>query len=119
MKTLLTIVLALALTSCISTSIPKPTPTVQRDWTKFERPPAGTACMLRVFNVIGPRRCEAIDLPGKFSEPESEFAVEFLVYRTMDCVVRVELHFRGDVISSRNFNPSAVFTKGETVGWKK
>ena len=119
MKTFLTLLLALTLASCISTGVPKPTPTVQRDWSTFEVPPAGTPCMLRVFNMTGPRSYEAIDLPGKFSEPESEFAVEFLAYRTMECVIRVELHFRGEVISVRRFNPPTVFSKGEMVGWRK
>ncbi len=117
MKVLL--IILLALTSCISTGIPKPTPTVQRDWSKFEAPAPGTPCMLRVFNMTGPRSYEAVDLPGKFSEPESEFAVEFLNYRTMECVVRVELHFRGEVISVRRFNPPTTFSEGEIVGWRK
>ena len=119
MKTILALILSLALTSCISTGIPKPTPTVQRDWSTFEVPPAGTACMLRVFNVTGPKLYEVIDLPGKFSTPESEFAVEFMAYRSMECVVRVELHFRGEVISVRRFNPPTMFSKGEVVGWRK
>lgn len=119
MKTILALTLSLFLAGCISTGVPKPAPVVQRDWSQWETPPAGTPCMLRVFNVIGPRRYETVDLPGKFSEPESPFAVEFLSYRAMDCVVRVELHFRGEVISARNFRPPTVFSKGEIVGWRK
>jgi hypothetical protein len=119
MKALLALTLSLFLVGCISTGIPKPTPTANRDWSKFERPPAGTPCMLRVFNVVGPRRYEVVDLPGKFSEPESEFDVEFPNYRLLSAVFRVELHFRGEVISVRRFNPPTVFSKGEMVGWRK
>lgn len=117
MKTIL--VLALLLTSCISTGIPKPAPTVQRDWSTFEAPPKGTPCMLRAFNVVGPRRYEVVDLPGKFSGPKSKFAVEFPIHRTLDKVVRVELHYRGEVISAKDFRPPTVFSKGEVVGWRK
>lgn len=119
MKTILALLLSLTLAGCISTGIPKPTPVVKRDWTTWEQPQPGTPAMLRVFNFTGPKVYEAVDLPGKFSEPESEFAVEFPVYRDMGCVVRVELHFRGEVISAKNFNPPTVFSKGEVVGWRK
>jgi hypothetical protein len=119
MKLIVGLVLSLFLAGCISVDIPKPSPVVPRDWTTWERPAPNTPCMLRTFNLIGPRRYEVVDLPGKFSHPDSEFAVEFPVYRDLGCVIRVELHFRGEVISAKDFRPPTVFNKGEVVGWRK
>ena len=116
--TSLLLILLLTLSSCTTTSVPGMQVPTPRDWSTFEIPPVGTPVMLRVFNVIGPRQLEAVDLPGKWDDGDP-FLISFPVYRRLACVIRAEIHFRGEVLGARNFKPPTVFEKDTTVGWRK
>lgn len=118
MKKLLALLLLVTLTSCFTTGVPGAQSPAPRDWSKFEAPPIGTPVMLRVFNVPYPGDCEVVDLPGKWDDGEP-FLVSFPVYKRLDSVIRVEVHFRGEVIAALNFVPPTIFEKGKTVGWRK
>lgn len=118
MKWILLLVVLLALSGCISPKVPgmqRPTP---RNWATFEVPPVGTPLMLRVFNVTGPRQLEAVDLQGQWDDGDP-FLVSFVVTKRLECVIRVEIHYRGDVLGARNFKPPTIFEKDQTVGWRK
>lgn len=116
MKLLLTILLAL--TSCISTGKVQPTPVTQRDWMTFEMPPQGTPVLMRAFFITGPRDWDSADFPGIWDDGDP-FLVSFPIYRTINKVVRIEIHFRGEVIAARNFRPPTQLTADTTAGWEK
>lgn len=118
MKTLLTLFLSLALTSCVIPGKVQPSPVVQRDWTAFETPPLGTPVIMRAFFVTGPRDWNSLDFPGIWDNGDP-FLVSFPIYRTVDNVVRIEIHFRGEVIAARNFRPPTQLTIDTVAGWTK
>jgi hypothetical protein len=118
MKTLLSLILLLALVSCTAVDVPgfqKPT---RINWSTFKVPPVGTPLTLRAFNIIGPREFETVDFVGKWDDGKP-YTLSFPITRTLNQVVRIEIHFRGDVLAARNFRPPTTMTGGETVGYRK
>jgi hypothetical protein len=118
MKWFLLAVVLFALSGCINPDLPEFQNPSRRDWSKFEVPPAGTPVTLRVFNATGPREYEVVDLKGQWGDGEP-FLISFKVTKRMDNVIRVEIHFRGEVLGAKNFNPPTIFEKDRTVGWRK
>lgn len=118
MKWFLLAVVLFALSGCISSDVPGFQNPQRRDWSKFERPPAGTPVTLRVFNKVDPRRYEVTDLKGQWGD-DKPFVISFKVTERLDSVIRIEVHFRGEVLAAMNFNPPTIFEKGRTVGWRK
>lgn len=118
MKTL-ALLLALTLTSCVVTPRHRPAPVTPRDWSEFVQPPAGVPCMMRAFYLIDAAgRWDTVDFSGTWGDGEP-FLVSFPVWKTLNNVVRIEIHFRGEVMAARNFEPPTTFTGGTTAGWTK
>ncbi len=111
---LLVIFLALAFPSCITIDEVLPTPPMQRDWSTFERPVAGTPCILRVF--FRPRG--HVDFGGTWGDGKP-YLVSFPVWRDVVNVVRVEVHYQGEVLAAKTFDPPITRKKGTTAGWEK
>ena len=47
------------------------------------------------------------------------FLISFPITRTLNKVVRIEIHFRGLVLGARNFRPPTTMTAGVTAGYRK
>lgn len=121
MKQLLALLLIFTLTSCL---LPGPrfgNPVTDRDWSTFQIPPAGTPVMLKIFSLYGPydRQVKVIDVPGTWKDENDPFILEFPIWLDIDGIVRIEIHFRGEVISVKNFDPPTMFSKGSSSGWQR
>lgn len=120
MKKLLTVLMVLTLASC---SLPGPrfgNTVTPRDWSKFETPPAGTPVMMKVFGLYGRfNKVRTIDIPGTWKDADHRYFVEFPIWRDLDNVVRIEIHFRGEVIAAKDFDPPTSFSKGDFAGWQR
>ena len=117
MKLILSLILLLALASCTAVEVPefqKP----RRDWSTFEVPPVGTPLTLRVFNAIGPREFETVDFVGKWDDGKP-YLISFPITRTLDKVIRIEIHYRGEVLAARSFRPPTTLTVGTIAGYRK
>ena len=115
---LLVTVCIYTLFGCMMPGKVQPSPVVQRDWSTFEVPPVGTPVLMRAFFVTGPRDWDSFDFPGTWGDGDP-FLVSFPIYCTVDNVVRIEIHFHGEVIAARNFKPPTQLTGGTTAGWTK
>ena len=118
MKTLLSLILLLAFASCTTVDVPLFQRPTRIDWSTFEIPPVGTPLTLRAFNIIGPREFETVDFIGKWDDGDP-FLISFPITRTLNSVVRIEIHFRGDVLAARNFRPPTIMTGGTVAGYRK
>ena len=114
MKQLALLLALVALPSCTTIDEVLPTAPVRRDWSTFEIPEVGTPCTLRVFFL--PR--QHVDLAGAWGDGKP-YLVSFPAWREIVDVVRVEVHYRAEVIAARRFEPPTTFKKGSTVGWEK
>ncbi len=115
---LLLLPLFLTLTSCITAFRIQPSAVTVTNWASFEMPPVGTPLIMRVFNHTGGRHYEVVDFPGKFDDGEP-FLVSFPIWKTLNSVIRIELHFQCEVLAVRRFNPFGTLTKGTIAGYKK
>ncbi len=95
-----------------------PSAVADRDWSKFERPPAGTPCAMRVFFWANRWRRAAVDVPGQWDDGRP-FIVSFRIWKDIPNVVRIEIRHREQTIAAKNFDPPTTFERGKTVGYEK
>lgn len=114
----LVLFLVISLASCSTTVDTPEFQKPRRDWSTFEVPPVGTPLMLRAFNLTGPREFETVDIIGKWDDGKP-FLISFPITRTLDKVVRIEIHYRGEVLAARSFRPPTTLTAGTIAGYRK
>jgi len=92
-------------------------PDPDRDWSKFERPPIDTPCMIRIFFWYG-RLVYRADILGKWGD-DKPWIMWFPIKEDIFNVIRVEMRYKGETIYAQNFKPPISFKGGTIAGLEK